>query len=219
MQQFGSTYFFDEGDLIEFRYKGKVIDAVVVGRASRTGKRIAVKEIEGSQRSFKVHPNALKPCSNKFLAKTLKPEKKADLITKGKQLVAAKQERRDNRADFRHGFRQGMRSHGGIDAILKTMGLGGLGPQPVQDGGEKQLSENRDEVVARMLERLKAEEAKGNKAYRQDYSNGEFVSDSIIIGRTFAAVASRKLDYECAGDEAYFDPALQIYWRRGGSFD
>ncbi len=217
MRQFGSFVEWEEGDLAEFTYKKKVIDVLVVGRASRTGRMVAVKEVEGQKRSFKVYPQHLRTCANKFLAAHLKEEKKNELLTAGHQLVAKKQERRDNRTAFRQGFRSRMGY--GIEGMLRDMGLGGLRPSEVTRGGEKPLPESRPDVVKKMLDRLAQEEQAGRKAFRQEFSNGEFTASSLIIGREFTAVANRRMDLECASNEAFYDPKLAIYWRQGGSFD
>jgi hypothetical protein len=57
------------------------------------------------------------------------------------------------------------------------------------------------------------------KGHRQNFSNGEFISSSLIIGKTFEAVADRTLDLDGAGYVAHYDPVLKIYWRPGGCFD
>ena len=86
----------------------------------------------------------------------------------------------------------------------------------VRDGGELALPESRPDVITRILQRL--DEASGGPT-RQDYSNGEFVSSSLILGRTLAQVADRRMDLEAAGHTAHWDPKLGLWWRRGGSWD
>lgn len=87
----------------------------------------------------------------------------------------------------------------------------------VRNGGESPLPEKREDVRARMLERLTTPGAAA--AIRQDFSNGEFTVSSLIIGESFEAVANRGLDLEVPGDEAFHDTELGVWWRRGGSFD
>jgi len=87
---------------------------------------------------------------------------------------------------------------------------------PVKKGTESPLPESRSDVILKMQNGL------GDvapKAYRQNFSNGEFISSSLIIGITFEAVADRSLDLENASDTAYYDPQLKLWWRRGGCFD
>lgn len=87
----------------------------------------------------------------------------------------------------------------------------------VQMGGKDKLPESRSEVIFKILDRLTG--AGAPEAIRQEYSNGEFITSSLIIGTTLAAVSDRKHDLDGAGHTAYFDPDLGLWWRRGGCFD
>lgn len=86
---------------------------------------------------------------------------------------------------------------------------------PIVDAGIMPLPEKRADVVKKMLGNL----SETKTVFRQNYSNGEFITSSTIIGKTFADVSDRALDLECAGNSAYFDDKLEIWWRTGGSFD
>jgi len=87
-------------------------------------------------------------------------------------------------------------------------------PPTVSLGGEQPLPEKREDIVLKMLCALDT-----SPVYRQDFSNGEFTSNSLIVSKTVAGIGDRSKDLECAGDVAYFDPALKIFWRQGGCFD
>lgn len=83
----------------------------------------------------------------------------------------------------------------------------------VTRGPDQPIPEKREEIIQRMKERLEKE-----GAFRQDFSNGEFTSLSLYIGKTFEECkAVRAL--EAPGYTVHFDPATQLFWRRGGSFD
>jgi hypothetical protein len=86
----------------------------------------------------------------------------------------------------------------------------------VRNGEDKPLPENRKDVIARMIASLALKPEKG---YRQNYTNGEFISSSLIIGHSLKAVSDRTLDLDGASDTAHFDPELRLWWRAGGCFD
>lgn len=87
-------------------------------------------------------------------------------------------------------------------------------PPTVKNGGSQPLRETRPDVLERMLARLEKE-----GTYRQDYSNGEFTSRSVVLSKTFEGAADRKWDLECAHDVAHFDSKLVVWHRETGSFD
>lgn len=87
----------------------------------------------------------------------------------------------------------------------------------VTDGGQRSLPESREDIVSKIMDQLTASGAK--PAIRQEYSNGEFISSSLIVGTSFAAVADRALDLDGAQHVAFFDSDLGLWWRRGGCFD
>jgi hypothetical protein len=85
----------------------------------------------------------------------------------------------------------------------------------VKRGDEKSLPENRPAIIEKIRRRLEEEK----KAIRQNYSNGEFITSSIIIGTRFEEVADRRMELDGAANEAHYDPKLGWWWRRGGCFD
>lgn len=91
-------------------------------------------------------------------------------------------------------------------------------PAGVRDGGAKELPESREDIRNSILDKL-ADAPAGTDAIRQDYSNGEFISSSLIVGTTLESVQNRKLDLDGADHTAYYDAELGVYWRRGGSWD
>lgn len=91
----------------------------------------------------------------------------------------------------------------------------GYTPPPVKKGDTRPLPEKRKTVLDKIMKRLDEEK----RAIRQEYSNGEFISSSIIVGKKFEEVADRKLELDGGGDEAHFDPELKLWWRKGGCFD
>ncbi len=83
----------------------------------------------------------------------------------------------------------------------------------VTQGPDQPIPETRPEVLARIKERLERE-----GAFRQEYSNGEFISSSLAVGKTFEACkAVRTLDG--AGYTVHWDEKNQLFWRRTGCFD
>jgi hypothetical protein len=83
----------------------------------------------------------------------------------------------------------------------------------VKAGPDMPIPENRPDVLKKINARL---DEKG--AFLQQYSNGEFTSSSLAIGRTFDECRSVQV-LECAGYTIHHDPVLDIYWRKGGCFD
>lgn len=80
-------------------------------------------------------------------------------------------------------------------------------------GEPKPLPETRPEIVAKIVARLDA-----TGPFRQNYSNGEFITSSLAIARTFEeAKAVQALD--TSSYTVHYDENLKIYWRRTGSFD
>lgn len=82
----------------------------------------------------------------------------------------------------------------------------------VTRGPNMPLPESRPEIVAKILARLE------NGPFLQQYSNGEFTSSSIAVGRTLEACKGVRV-LECAGYTVHYDEKLDLFWRRGGSFD
>ena len=81
-------------------------------------------------------------------------------------------------------------------------------------GPNEAIPEHRTEVLQRMMEKVKE-----SGVYRQNYSNGEFISRSTIISATEKGICNRGYDLDGAADEYHWDPAAQVFWRSGGSFD
>lgn len=90
---------------------------------------------------------------------------------------------------------------------------GGYREPPVTRGADAPLPESRHDVRARLLARLDRE-----GAFRQDYSNGEFTSSSLVVARTMED-ALRVAVLEAPGYTVHFDAVNNVFWRRGGSFD
>lgn len=91
------------------------------------------------------------------------------------------------------------------------------GEPAIVRGADKAIPETREDVLSSIIDRLTAKDAPA--AITQNYSNGEFISSSLIVGLTAAAVANRSLEHECAGYTIHFDAALGLFWRTGGSSD
>jgi hypothetical protein len=83
----------------------------------------------------------------------------------------------------------------------------------VKAGPDMPIPESRPDVLKKIQERLDAE-----GSFRQNYSNGEFISSSIAVSRTFEGCKSVQV-LECPGYTIHFDSAQNLYWRRGGCFD
>lgn len=80
-------------------------------------------------------------------------------------------------------------------------------------GEPKPLPESRPEIISKIIDRLNRD-----GPFRQQYSNGEFVTSSLAIARTFEeAKAVPTLD--TSSYTVHYDAALNVYWRRTGSFD
>lgn len=80
-------------------------------------------------------------------------------------------------------------------------------------GEPKPMPEKRQDVIDRMLSRL-AEQG----PFLMQFSNGEFVSSSIALARTFEECAKVRV-LEAPGYTVHHDEKLGVFWRRGGSFD
>jgi len=103
----------------------------------------------------------------------------------------------------------------------------------VTRGEDAPLPEKREAILEKILTRLSlAENAHEkekldrnlpplhtNPAIRQDYSNGEFTSSSIIVSRTEKGAMRKDLELEVAERTVHFDAQLKLWWRQGGSFD
>ena len=89
-------------------------------------------------------------------------------------------------------------------------------PPPIQDGGKLSIRgrESREELLIKFLVELDTK-----NSFRQNYSNGEFICSSLIIGKTFKSVCDEKLELDGAHSVAYFDEELSLWWREGGYFD
>lgn len=81
------------------------------------------------------------------------------------------------------------------------------------DGGPKPLPESRPHILARMQTEVNA-----HTFFRQDYSNGEFISSSLCVANTFSNLAKCRT-LEAPGYTAHWCEANKLWWRRGGSFD
>ena len=84
----------------------------------------------------------------------------------------------------------------------------------VIDGGEAVIDERREHILDKISRELETAEA-----YRQNYSNGEFISNSLIVGRTFEAVSGRELELDGAARVAFHDVKRNWWWRQGGCWD
>lgn len=76
------------------------------------------------------------------------------------------------------------------------------------------LPEKRPDVIARTMGNLETD-----GLYQIKYTNGEFITGSVVVGKTLKAVQDRKWDLECAHRTVRYDRQLQVFWRRTGSFD
>lgn len=85
-------------------------------------------------------------------------------------------------------------------------------------GPDKPIPETRAEILERMVDAV-TDPGNASQAYRQNFSNGEFISRSLIVGATFGAAANRGLDLDGAGHVVHRDPGTGLFWRTGGSFD
>jgi hypothetical protein len=83
----------------------------------------------------------------------------------------------------------------------------------VEPGQDQALPESRPDVLKSIQERLDNE-----GAFLQRYSNGEFISSSYAIGRTYEE-CSRVPVLETPGYTVHFDAANNLYWHRGGCSD
>lgn len=75
------------------------------------------------------------------------------------------------------------------------------------------IPESRPDVLKKIQERLDAE-----GSFRQNYSNGEFISSSIAVSRTFEGYRGVEV-LECPGYTIHHDVEHNLYWRRAGCFD
>lgn len=81
-------------------------------------------------------------------------------------------------------------------------------------GEPKPIPEKRPEIIQKILSKLEAQP----EGFRQDYSNGEFISSSLCIAKTFEDCKKvRTLDTNSY--TVHFDEANGLYWRHGGFFD
>lgn len=86
--------------------------------------------------------------------------------------------------------------------------------EPVVTRGEdKPIPEDRQEILEKIDRRLDTE-----GAHLQRYSNGEFTSSSLAVGRTFEDCVSVQV-LETPGYTIHYDACLNLFWRRGGCFD
>ena len=84
----------------------------------------------------------------------------------------------------------------------------------VKLGEPKPIPESRPEVLAKILAKLEAQP----EGFRQDYSNGEFISSSLCIAKTFEACKKvRTLDTNSY--TVHHDEKNGLFWRHGGFFD
>jgi hypothetical protein len=83
----------------------------------------------------------------------------------------------------------------------------------VTAGSDQGIPESRPDVLKKIQERLDAE-----GSFRQNYSNGEFISSSIAVSRTFEGCKSVQV-LECPGYTIHHDVEHDLYWRRAGCFD
>lgn len=87
-------------------------------------------------------------------------------------------------------------------------------PPAVTLGEPKAIPEPRPEVLAKIVARMDAEPT----GFLFTYSNGEFISSSLCIARTFEdCKAVRTLD--TSSYTVHFDAATKLFWRHGGFFD
>lgn len=89
-------------------------------------------------------------------------------------------------------------------------------PPDITKGTPKAIPETRKDVVKKILKRVK--DAKG-KSIRFDYSNGEFITSSLVVGPTFNSVTDRSIDLDTSYDIAHRDSKLKVWWRHGGFSD
>lgn len=81
-------------------------------------------------------------------------------------------------------------------------------------GKPEPIPERRPEILEKILKKLEAQP----EGFRQDYSNGEFISSSLCIAKTFEACkAVRTLD--TSSYTVHYDEKNQLFWRHGGCFD
>jgi len=90
----------------------------------------------------------------------------------------------------------------------------GSWPPPVTKGPNAPIPEKRPEVLAKIIARLE-EKPQG---FRFNYSNGEFISSSLCVARTFEDVAKVEA-LDTPDYKAYYDEANKLWWRHGGCFD
>ena len=81
-------------------------------------------------------------------------------------------------------------------------------------GPEAPIPEKRSATLAKIKARLV--ECPGG--FRFSYSNGEFITSSLCIAKTFEdCKAVRTLDTNSY--VVHYDPATELFWRHGGFFD
>ena len=99
-------------------------------------------------------------------------------------------------------------------SFFMTAPVRGWREPPVTLGTPQPIPEKRPEILAKIVAKLEAQP----EGFRQDYSNGEFISSSLCIARTFEACkAVRTLDTNSY--TVHYDEVNKLFWRHGGCFD
>jgi hypothetical protein len=98
--------------------------------------------------------------------------------------------------------------------FLSSYDFLGYSAPKIINGGEKPLPETREEVLNKYVPRLEEKDP-----VSIHYSNGEFISRSLILSKSFYGICNRSLDLESSSFTAFLDEEKKLWWREGGCFD
>lgn len=105
------------------------------------------------------------------------------------------------------------RKRGMMSGPFWTGGGRGFREPAVTRGEDKPVPERRPEILTKIVKKL--DDA---GPFLQQYSNGEFTSNSLAVARTLEECKAVRV-LESPGYQVHYDPVNNLFWRHGGCFD